>query len=223
MATAMVESKESKLTVDDKLTRIDEIGKACESYALSRSFHKAISVAKAMREMQELMQGEVLQHVLYLQGSPLGFVTDKDKDGGYQPAVVRDVVIEATLRGLSVVGNEFNILAGRMYPTKAGLTRLVRELPGLTDLKITDGRPEPANNGQGAYVPMVATWLLNGKADRLEVAIPVKVNNGMGADAILGKATRKMLARIYARVTGSNQSFEEDLDDTIEPIDAVAK
>lgn len=217
MTTAMVEHKR---TIDDRLSRIDEIGKVCESYAFSKSWHKAIAVAKAIREIKELMQGEVLQDVLYLQGSPLGFLTDKDRDGGYPPEVVRDVVIEATLRGLSVVGNEFNIIASRMYATKNGVTRLVRELPGLTDLKIVDGRPEPANNGQGAFVPMKATWLLNGKPDSLEVSIPVRVNSGMGADAILGKATRKILGRIHARITGSNQMIDEEGD---HEIDAAAE
>ncbi len=40
--------------------------------------------------------------------------------------------------------------------------------------------------------------------DGTDMRIPVKVNGGMGADAILGKAERKMLFRIYQRVNGSS-------------------
>lgn len=212
MTTAMVES----LSVDDRLTRIDAITKRCEKFGLVKSFHRAIHVAQAMREIQDLMTGEVLENILYLQGSPLGFLTDKDSAGGYPPEKVRDLVIEATLMGLAVIGNEFNIIAGRIYATKNGLTRLVREFPGMTDLKITEGKPEPSNNNQGAYVPMTAKWLLNGQPDVIEAIIPVRVNSGMGADAIFGKATRKLLAKIYSRLTGSKQSFVDDPDDEIE-------
>ena len=216
MTTAIIE----KLSVDDRLSRIDEISKSCESYALTRSFHRTIAVAKAMRELKALMTGEVLQHCLDLQSSQLGFLTDKDRDGGYPADVVRDVVIEATLRGLSVCGNELNIISGRLYATKNGLARLVKELPGFADLKLVEGKPENAGNGAGAYVPMKATWTLNGQADHLDAIIPVKVNAGMGADAILGKANRKMLARIYSRVTGSNQSYEDDSDAGSESVEA---
>lgn len=65
-------------------------------------------------------------------------------------------------------------------------------------------------------MPMKATWLLHGKPDSLEVCIPVRVNSGMGADAILGKATRKILGRIHARITGSNQMIDDDGDNEID-------
>lgn len=214
MTTAVVEKKHdeksSLSTIDDRLSQIDKISSKYCALNLPRSVARANALADAMRQIKNLMNGEILENILYLQGSKLGYLTDKDKSGGYPQDVVRDCVILAMLQGLSIVGNEFNIIAGETYITKAGMTRLVRELPGLTDLKIVDGRPEPANNGQGAFVPMKATWLLYGKPDSLEVAVPVRVNTGMGADAILGKATRKVLGRIHARITGSTQMLDED-------------
>ena len=49
-----------------------------------------------------------------------------------------------------------------------------------------------------------ASWKHKGVADKMEnVVIAVRVNKGQGADATLGKAKRKLLARIYARVTGT--------------------
>ena len=59
----------------------------------------------------------------------------------------------------------------------------------------------------------------------------MRVNSGMGPDAILGKATRKLYARIYAILTGcSKDAVEGDPDDarrsiitegTTEPISAA--
>jgi hypothetical protein len=37
----------------------------------------------------------------------------------------------------------------------------------------------------------------------LKLSIPIRVNKGQSADAILGKAKRKMLAAIYSRITGT--------------------
>ena len=52
-------------------------------------------------------------------------------------------------------------------------------------------------------MPCKASWKLNGTPDVMEAEIPVRINAGMGSDAILGKAERKMRARIYNRITGT--------------------
>jgi hypothetical protein len=146
-----------------------------------------------------------------LQGSKLGFVTDKDAGGGYPAEVVREVIIEALLRGFRPVGNEFNIIAGQFYGAKNGFERIVREWPGLTNLRIDLGVPHLVAE-KGALVPCEARWRLDGRdmkvecrpaaGDGFDTRIPVKVNGGMGPDAILGKATRKLYARVYQVLTG---------------------
>jgi hypothetical protein len=181
-------------------------------------FEQAIRMAKGIREMRLALNDEFVKHALMpLQGSTLGFLTDKDKnkDGspgpGYPLATVRECAIEAMIRGFNVVGNEFNIIAERFYGTKNGYSRQVLEFRGLRDLVLEPGVAHIAGE-RGALVPYTATWKLDGKEMRIDCQqlkdgpdqrIPVKINAGMGQDAILGKAERKMLFRIYQRLLGS--------------------
>jgi hypothetical protein len=198
-------------------TAIEKALNECGVQAIAKlpAFEQAIRMAQGIRALREALTDEFVQSTLLpLQGNALGFLTDKDATGGYGVFVVRDCSIEAMLRGFNVVGNEFNIIAGRFYGTKAGFDRKVNEFPGLRALELSPGVPVMKDGG--ALVPYSATWLLGGKAMSLHCQlgkgidgettvdgrIPVRVNANMGADAIIGKATRKMLARIYHRLNG---------------------
>ncbi len=207
----MTGTKTGLISIEEKLDLLDSIGQAAAPLFASGANSKrvAFQLADAMLKLRDLMTGEFLEKMLVLQGSPIGFRTDKDSSGGYAGDIVRDVLILATIQGLRPIGNEFNIIGGKLYITREGYTRLVRELPGFTDLKITEGRIESVSQS-GCYVPLRAEWVLNGRPDWIEVAIPVRINSGMGQDAILGKANRKLLKRIYERVTGSVQSEPDD-------------
>jgi hypothetical protein len=179
------------------------------------AFMQAVKMAQGISALRAALTDQfVAQAIMPLQGSKLGFLTDKDKEGGYGIHVVREASIEAMLRGFSVVGNEFNIIAGGFYGAKAGFARKVREFPGLTDLVLEPGVPQLIAD-KGALVPYTATWRLDGKPmvmaceytkDGEKVTdrrIPVKVNAGMGTDAVLGKAERKLFARIFQRLNGN--------------------
>jgi hypothetical protein len=170
---------------------------------------QTIRLAHGVNALMQVLTDDVMKKVFMpLQGSPLGFVTDKDREGGYKADIVRECVVEAMLKGLRPIGNEFNIISGRMYAAKNGMARLVATYPGLTDLVLTPGVPQITE--KGALVEMRASWKLNGKPMFLErvyakgedgiphdTRICVKVNNGMGPDAVIGKATRKALKAIY--------------------------
>jgi hypothetical protein len=173
---------------------------------------RTFALANGMQALRNALTEDVVRRVFMpLQGSPLGFRTDKDKDGGYPAGVVRECVMEAMIRGFHPVGNEMNIIAERAYFTKEGFDRKLAEFPGLTDLELFPS--VPLQKEGGALVGYHATWKLNGVKDSLicdvvkvddqqiDRRIPVKVNAGMGADAILGKAKRKFLVRIYERVS----------------------
>ena len=45
-------------------------------------------------------------------------------------------------------------------------------------------------------------WTLKGKKGEKELELAIRVNRGMGADAIIGKALRKARAWLYTTVTG---------------------
>jgi hypothetical protein len=193
---------------------IESVVAQCNVMALREkpALLQAIELAQGVAKLREILpKGIVERYFMPLQGSKLGFVTDKDTSGGYTWEVVREVLIEALLRGFRPVGNELNIIAGQFYGAKNGFERIVREWPGLTNLRIDLGVPHLVAD-KGALVPCEARWRLDGKAmsveckppsgEEFDTRIPVKVNGGMGPDAILGKATRKLYARVYQVLTG---------------------
>lgn len=206
-------------TAIEKATdEIEQALRECSSDAIRElpQMKQAIKLAGGVRAMRLALSDKVVEELFMpLQGTPLGFRTDKDTERGYPVGAVKECVIEALIRGFQVVGNEFNIIAGRAYFTKEGFERKVRQFPGLTNLDLRPGVPTQKEGG--ALVPYRATWLLQGKPmelvrdlvknDRGELVgderIPIRVNGGMGADAILGKAKRKILAQIFELISGT--------------------
>jgi hypothetical protein len=197
----------------ERARKIDEIASgAIELFKEAGSFEQEIGVAQAMSDLRVALTDDLMAPIMSLMNTDLGFRTDrdpklqpKDKEGNpmtpYPAEVVRDCVIEAKLRGFHVVGNEFNIIAGRFYAAKNGLKRKCEKWPGVTDLKINYGVPKIVGE-KGAIVPVKATWKRDGIADSIDAEIPVRINAGMGADAIIGKTERKISKRIHDRLSG---------------------
>jgi hypothetical protein len=215
---------------EDVLSTIEAIVSECGLATNAGANHvlRAVKRAAGIKALRKLLNDEFMKEfIMPLQGSRLGFRTDKDREKGYSLDVVRDCLIECLLQGGHATGNEFNIIAGNTYFTKEFFKRAVGEIEGLTDLEILAGVPQ---NGQGgALVPYVASWLMHGKPQSIECLkrklddgteidsrIAVRVNSQMGVDAILGKAERKMLARVYNRATGS-EVWEGDADESDAP------
>lgn len=204
--------------VDDMAGRYLDAIAAAEGH-LSRALLRAKAIEALRKAIRPLMV-----HILPLMNTPLGFMTDRDPKRSRGPVtnypieVVEDCVIEAMLRRLRIDGNEWNIISGTCYTTKNGYARLVAELPGLTDLQVSIG--VPALKEGGALVRVRASWKLGGAAMQLTDekgepgrTLAIRVNSGMGADAIAGKAERKALAAVYKAVTGSAHSDGDTQDD----------
>lgn len=197
--------------------QIEKIAQECSLSALQNQgkFERAFILARGVEQLREIITEDMMKPIMALQGTSLGFRTDKDKDRepGYKWEIVRECLIEATLRGWHPVNNEWNIITGRAYGTRNGLARTVLEFPGMVGLKRTFGVPHLSQTGGGAIVKHKATWTLNGIADEIEGELAIRVNAGQGADAILGKAHRKQSALILDRLTGSQQSIDGEVDD----------
>jgi hypothetical protein len=215
---------------DEEIEALDSMAAECASLATTNvsPFRRTFLMAAGMRQLQQMISDEMMQDIMELQGSPLGFETDKDKpekDGqiGYPMDVVKNALIEATLRGLRPVGGEWFILSAKCYARKPGLKRLVMEWPGLTDLQVQLHVPRKAEGY--TVVPAKASWKLNGVKQELdctsERSIPVRVNEGQIVDAIHGKAYRKIYARIYDILTGAEQGLVEPDGDATESQSAV--
>ena len=184
-----------------------EVAKKLDGVALSvlgaenvNNFEKSYTMALAIKELSTLLSADYMKPIMFLQGNKLGFKTDKDKDGGYPEATVKNCLIEATLLGLESTGNHFNIIAGNMYATKEGLGHLLNKIKGLK-WRVIPGIPQIKDNS--ALITMKIEWSMNGgKQEVQELPIPIKVNNFMGVDAVIGKATRKARHWLFNNLTG---------------------
>ena len=185
----------------------------------------ALSVAESVDRLRALLDTpEVKERILALQDTSIGFRTDRDphvknrKTGEYnQPypwPVVRDCALEASLRGLQWVGNQFNIITGRCYATKEAFEYLIRRCKHVTGFKPVISVPRIANGG--ALVECSATWKLNGEAVSYACTIPVKTDDFSGADQIIGKATRKFLKRCYEQMAGISVPEADTEDASVE-------
>jgi len=172
----------------------------------------ALQVAESMESLQRLFDDPAIRsRILALQDKAIGFRTDRDpkqKRRGTQECntpysydVVKDCAIEAGLRGLQLVGNQWNIISGRTYCTKEGFEFLIRGLKHVTDFKVNLG--VPANKPGGVIIECEGSWNNSGQPQSLKSSIPVKSDDYSSADQLLGKATRKFLKRCYEQMTGN--------------------
>jgi hypothetical protein len=163
-------------------------------------FEKAFLTASAIQQLSAALTPEYMKPIMFLQGSKLGFKTDKDDKGGYPESVVKNCIIDAVLQGFQVVGNQFNIIAGNFYGTKEGYGYLLSQMSGLW-YEITPNLPRVKDTA--AAIVMSIRWKYNGYEGSKDLDVPVKVNAYMGTDAIIGKATRKARHWLYCSLTGS--------------------
>lgn len=218
--SAVTTTKADKVAV---ARRIDEIaGGAMELFGQAGSFEQELAVAQAITDLRQILTPEVMQPVMALMNTDLGFVTDRDpkraKSGSsvtpYSVDIVRECFIEARLRGFHTIGNEFNIISGRFYGTQNGFVRKVKNFPGVTEVKEVFDVPRTQQGG--ALIKCRATWKRDGKPDQLEREFAVKVNEFMGADAIVGKARRKLFKAIHDQLSGQVTPDGDANDEAIE-------
>lgn len=200
-------------------------------------FVKMFVVSAARKKLLSLLSDDLVDFLKDLQGTPLGFRTDKDGNGGYGRDVIRTVAAQALLCGLRMTDNEINIIGGNLYAAKEGCKRLAKETPGVSDVEFIPGIPElvysdpikkTGKNGEYTvqrcvgYVPCILKYRINGKQfeDRYEgdYRIVVKVEGG-GEDMAIGKAERKAYKRLAEKLSGIKIDDEDD----DQPIDVTAE
>jgi len=181
---------------------------------------RAVATSTALQRARKLVTQKFLDdYVMPLMNSPLGFMTDKTGAKGntdlYRPGDLVEPVVEALIRGFNIAGNEMNVISGRFYGAQNGYRRLVREIPGLTDLEEIPGSPV-AENGNTSVRFIVRCkingkeWFLKNEKGEPGRKFTIRVNAGMGPDAILGKAARKALKAAYEELTGTKITESDD-------------
>jgi hypothetical protein len=166
-------------------------------------FQKAFIMASAIQVLKDRLSPEFMKPIMALQGSNLGFKTDKDKSSGYPEVEVKACLIDAVLLGLQPTGNEFNIIAGNMYPTRQGFGSLLKKINGLK-YSISYSNPIFTQDKSSATCVTTIKWELNGEKNQQEVEFAIKSNAYATADAILGKAERKARRWLFNTVEGTD-------------------
>lgn len=184
-------------------------------------FERVIRTAYGISQLQQMLTPQVMSPLMYLQGKSMGFLTDKDREGGYPMEVVRDVICEAAIFGLLPVGNQFNIISGKFYVTKNGGKQL---LDNLAVKFFENGKIEKVSSGERgnvtAHVVETIEWTLKGgEKHKDEVEFDIRVNAGMSADAVLGKAQRKARMWLFNKITNLGLT-DADTEDQV-PLDVT--
>lgn len=187
--------------------KADSIIKSFNESAPKNGFELALVQADAMTQIESILTEEYVSKIKTLMGKRLGFLSDKMD---YSIAVVRNVIMEATFAGLQVVGNQFNIIGGKMYPTKEGFGYLLSQIDGLY---YTHNFSIPRKNESNQIIVDVDIYYKYlGVERKQKITFPVKDNNGMTSDGHIGKAERKAKQWIYNDIT-KKQLGEGDIEE----------
>jgi len=201
---AQIRNGITALTADESaaLRVLDEVEQNCTLQVistLSSQAERSIMLAKAIIKAESALE-PFRPTIESLKNTPLGFLLDKPEQ--YDWPILRRICAEAMLRGSRITGNEFNGIAKKCYLTQAYFVRRCREWPGVNISQEIFGIPRTLN-GQ-----TVVDYKIVYNRDGVEEfysregnqAIAVRVNDGMGADAIIGKAKRKAYAGLLEQL-----------------------
>jgi hypothetical protein len=223
----MTKQTGSELVVRNRdLSRdLDRIVRELQVEDWSGPIEQAIVLATAIELMREKLTEELMRPIKFLCGSKIGFRTDKDSTNeSYSNDVIRDCFIESLMIGLRPTGNQWNIIAGNMYVTKEGCTKLLSDIDGLIYDVVCDipKNIENKSGDVGALVEVTVTWKVgqNPKNEKLlkfacKGAKDRKGRVVTGPDAYMGKAERKAKNWLYNHLTGNNIT-EGDVSDSID-------
>lgn len=176
----------------------------------SQNFTNAFAMANAISVIRTVLTPEVMQPIMSLAGSKLGFRTDRDKPSkGQMPQpysidVTKDCLIDAVLLGLNPTGNQFNIIAGNMYVTKEGFTFLLKKIKGLK-YNIIYQNVAFSQNKETAVVTCRVTYKIGEEKDVQQILeFTVKAENYATTDSCVGKAERKAKCWLYNTLSGTD-------------------
>lgn len=196
----------------------------------------SLKLAAAINNLRQFFKHPSIRNMTEsLQDTQLGFLTDRSpaainkaqRDGKplkpYTYEDVADCNIEAMISGYRQVGNEFNIISGKMYPAKNGKFRKIIQHPGVTEFKTAVMTPQYISDGKFARIQCFASWKQDGakvtigsteKEGGIEdtLVFTVRVNASMGEDAVVGKATSKLYSRVLMRLSGRALPEATDLE-----------
>lgn len=214
-------------TIENARKQFELACKSAEGLQTLNNFGAAFQAVNVVSLLRQALTDEVMDAVFMpLMNTKIGFLTDHTgKPRGNRPPlqpygleIVRDAIIDAVTVGLMPTGNQFNIIAERMYPTKEGYTALLRRL-GVKYF-IETGYDKGQAEGF-AEIPCKITYSYGGERNAFSITATVKKDSYSSPDQIRGKAERRAKKALYEYITGCD--FGDADEDSSTPIDVVAE
>lgn len=201
--------------------------KEAQGLQIVNNFGAAFTAVNVVSLLRKALTQEVMKTVFMpLMNTKIGFLTDRNGRPNsrgevkplYSVEVVRDAVIDAVAIGLLPTGNQFNIIAERMYPTKEGYTALLRKLGVKYFIDVSYDKSQT----QGfAEIPCKITYQYNGEKNGFSIVATVKKDNYSSPDQLRGKAERRAKKALYEYITGCD--FGDADEDSSRIVDAEAE
>lgn len=206
---------------------------------------RAVAMAAAIRTAKAIVDANI-DEFMALAGTPLGFAVDKP--GGYSKEQIGACVMAALVNGDSPIGNEWAIIGGRYYRQLAGWESAFNRVPNSTVPIYRIGNVETItqptwdDKTQRAVLGIAKVeatieftvrgeifsvqFLDNTQSGGLDERLLIRVNKGMGDDAIIGKAKARLMKALYRQYRGESRQSPADDDvidstATVEPVRAI--
>lgn len=209
--------------VEDARKKFELVCRDAKSLQIVNNFGAAFTAVSVVKTLRDILTDQIMDAVFMpLMNTKVGFLTDRngrpDKNGHIKPLytipVVRDAIIDAISIGLSPTGNQMNIIAERMYPTKEGYTSLLKNM----NVKyIASTSYDKGQNPNFAEIPVKIDYEHNGEKNSLSIIATVKKDAYSSHDQLRGKAERRAKKALYEYLTG--QDFGDADEGSSSPID----
>lgn len=201
---------EKSLSVIDTARQKFELAcKDASALQIVNNFGAAFTAVNVIALLREALTDEVMTKVFMpLMNTKVGFLTDRNgrpRSNGrpalpvYDIAIVRDAIIDGVSIGLLPTGNQFNIIAERMYPTKEGYTALLRKLGVKYFIDVSFDKGQTPGF---AEIPCKINYEHNGEKNSFGVIATVKKDDYSSPDQLRGKAERRAKKALYEYITG---------------------
>lgn len=216
------------MTLEQASREIDKIVLECVPLAGMQmtTFSDTLKLAEGIKTLRQVFLNHpgIKEIVTAMQDTKLGFLTDRSPSAvarsqgekkltPYTYSEVAECCIEAMLKGFRITNNEFNIISKAFYPAKNGKYRKIMEHPDVAEFDFTNTSPAYEQDFKYAKVKCFASWKQKGKRRTIGLSDPTKgkedtlifrirVNAGMGEDAVIGKALSKLFGRVLSRIEG---------------------
>ena len=203
-----------------KVEKFELAVKTAHSVDLFENTSAAFGAAMAIKGLKEILTDELMKETFMpLMNTRVGFMTDKPTKNApnqyYTVEEVRNCLIDGICIGLLPTGNQINIIAGRMYPTKEGYTALLKKVGVKYVINIGQ---DLSQSPTVAELKVRIDYEYKGEKNVFPYTAQLKKTDYTGIDQLKGKAERRAKKALFEYLTGCDLGEG----DASEPIDAKA-